>query len=292
MTRSPLFADVALAARIEAAERDYVAGCVRACPSPARVLPLAGGVALWAGDGSPLNKVAGLGFAPFDAAAEAALAEHERALAERGAAVQVEVATLAAPALAELLCRRGYALVGFENVLGRRLDDLDDLDDLDPDGAAPRDAAALAVTRAAPDDDAWLEAAVAGFTAPDDADLPAHEVFDAASLRAVFRDTSRAAGTRRYLARRGDVIVGSAAARLHADARVAQLSGASTLPAHRRRGVQTALLRARLRDAAAAGCELAVVTALPGSRSQLNIQRQGFALLYARALLVRAAPTR
>jgi ribosomal protein S18 acetylase RimI-like enzyme len=70
---------------------------------------------------------------------------------------------------------------------------------------------------------------------------------------------------------------------------LAQLSGAATLPAHRRRGVQSALLRARLVDAAAAGCDLAVVTTDPGSKSQENVQRAGFELLYARAILVRAA---
>jgi ribosomal protein S18 acetylase RimI-like enzyme len=46
---------------------------------------------------------------------------------------------------------------------------------------------------------------------------------------------------------------------------VAQLVGAATAPAHRRRGVQSALLRARLADAAEAGCDIAVVTTAPGS---------------------------
>jgi hypothetical protein len=50
--------------------------------------------------------------------------------------------------------------------------------------------------------------------------------------------------------------------------------------------VQAALLSARLADAAA-GCDIAVVTTLPGSRSQQNVQRQGFDLLYTRATLVR-----
>ncbi|HRI11203.1 MAG TPA: hypothetical protein PKW35_25470, partial [Nannocystaceae bacterium] len=62
------------------------------------------------------------------------------------------------------------------------------------------------------------------------------------------------------------------------------------LPAHRRRGVQSALLTHRLAAAAAAGCELAVVTTQPGSKSQENVQRLGFALLYARAIFVGPAP--
>jgi GNAT superfamily N-acetyltransferase len=68
---------------------------------------------------------------------------------------------------------------------------------------------------------------------------------------------------------------------------VAQLTGAATLPAHRRRGVQTALLSTRLADAVRAGCDIAVVTTAPGSKSQQNVQRRGFHLLYTRAVLVK-----
>jgi hypothetical protein len=51
--------------------------------------------------------------------------------------------------------------------------------------------------------------------------------------------------------------------------------------------VQTALLSARLADAAVAGCDVAVITTQPGSKSQQNAQRQGFDLLYTRAVLVK-----
>ena len=52
-------------------------------------------------------------------------------------------------------------------------------------------------------------------------------------------------------------------------------------------GVQTALLTTRLSEAARLGCNLAVITTLPGSKSQQNAQRHGFELLYTRAILVR-----
>ncbi|MFY9922262.1 MAG: GNAT family N-acetyltransferase, partial [Mycobacterium sp.] len=55
----------------------------------------------------------------------------------------------------------------------------------------------------------------------------------------------------------------------------------------RRRGVQSALLTKRLADAAEAGCDVAVVTTAPGSKSQQNVQRQGFHLPYTRAVLVK-----
>jgi len=41
-------------------------------------------------------------------------------------------------------------------------------------------------------------------------------------------------------------------------------------------GWQTALLLARLADAVAAGCDMAVIVTQPGSESQQNAQRQGF----------------
>ena len=72
------------------------------------------------------------------------------------------------------------------------------------------------------------------------------------------------------------------------DGGLAQLSGASTLPAYRRRGVQTALLGERLRWAASQGCDLAVVTTQPGSKSQQNAVRRGFDRLYTRAVLVKS----
>jgi hypothetical protein len=68
---------------------------------------------------------------------------------------------------------------------------------------------------------------------------------------------------------------------------VAQMGGAATLAAHRHHGVYTALLSTGLAAAAAAGCDIAVVTTQPGSRSQQNVQRQGFDLLYTRAVLIK-----
>ena len=47
---------------------------------------------------------------------------------------------------------------------------------------------------------------------------------------------------------------------------------------------------AALRDGTIAGCDVAVITVQPGSKSQQNAQRQGFDLLYARAVLELAVP--
>ena len=70
----------------------------------------------------------------------------------------------------------------------------------------------------------------------------------------------------------------------HSDA-----ADAATLPAYRRRGVQSALLLRRLAEASDNHCTVAIVTTQPGSKSQENVQRQGFELLYSRNVLRREA---
>jgi hypothetical protein len=59
------------------------------------------------------------------------------------------------------------------------------------------------------------------------------------------------------------------------------------LPAFRRRGIQKVFVQRRLADAHAAGCDLAVVTTAPGSRSQHNVVRRRFVLLYTHAILIK-----
>jgi GNAT superfamily N-acetyltransferase len=67
---------------------------------------------------------------------------------------------------------------------------------------------------------------------------------------------------------------------------VGGLFGASTLPAFRRRGVQSVLLAARLAWAREKGCDLALSLARPGSISHRNIERNGFRVAYTRTKLI------
>jgi GNAT superfamily N-acetyltransferase len=274
-----LFASIALAARIERAEArlmaDSVAAGERRRPDAgAFALPLAGGFATFAGPGFPMNKVAGLGFGgPLD---EAGLEAVERAYAERSCPVQVELSCLADPSVGALLTRRGYALQGFENVLGRPL----------PLPSAPTPADGITVsTSPAGELATWMDVVAAGFASPDTQGVPSHEQYPREKAETAIGDMAAVPGFVRYLARRGGAPAGGASMRL-AEA-VAQLCGAATLPEHRRRGVQTALLSARLEAAGREGCDVAVVTTQPGSKSQENAQRHGFELLYTRAVLVR-----
>lgn len=272
-----LFCDTGTAARIERMETDTITGGVRAgllretSGLGEFAEEIAGGAACFAGPNSPLNKVVGVGFAGAPSAAQWEAVE--KAYAEVGTPVQVEVAHLADPRIAADLTARGYRLTAFENVLGMR--------PRNP-GSAPQ---SVQVRR---DDengfDTWLDIVVDGFAHPDGNDLPAHEEFPRAVLAAAIRDLATD-NTHRYLAYRAGEPAGGAGLRI-ADG-IAALSGAATLLAHRRKGVQTALLSARLSAAADAGCDLAVVTTEPGSKSQRNCQSQGFALLYTRAVLVK-----
>jgi len=131
---------------------------------------------------------------------------------------------------------------------------------------------------------AWLDVVAEGSVHPDTQGVPWHEEFPREAIIGAERDMA-AAGAVRYAAFRDGIIAGGATMRTAEG--IAQLTGAATAPAHRRRGIQTALLSARLADAAAAGCDVAVIITQPGSKSQQNAQRRGFDLLYTRAVLVK-----
>jgi GNAT superfamily N-acetyltransferase len=63
---------------------------------------------------------------------------------------------------------------------------------------------------------------------------------------------------------------------------VALFAGATTVPEVRRRGLQAALLEARMGYAFEHGYELAMMVAETGSQSQRNAERQGFRIAYTR----------
>ncbi len=202
------------------------------------VMPLAGGVASYAEPESPWNKAAGLGFAGMPDADE--LAEVERAFAGRGAEVSVELSNLADPAVGEMLTRRGYRLASYENVLGLPL------------GASTDRVAPPGVeVRPSGDDEweTWLGIVLDAVAHPDTEGLPWLDDFPRQILENAERDLV-AAGARRYLALVDGVPAGAASMGLQDG--FAQFS-AGTAPAFRRRGVQSALLAARVADATAAG---------------------------------------
>jgi GNAT superfamily N-acetyltransferase len=276
-----MFADSSLAARIDRAEMRLsmsIAETVARRDPSARVLvsPIAGGHAVFAGPGGPANKAIGIGFgAAID---EAALEAIEQQWRERGEPMRFELSTLADASLAPLLTARGYRLTGFENVSGRAIGEADTVPSL-PAGVTIEDV---------PADDyrEWLDTTLDAFGAPDGS-APNEEQYPRELLQAVMADFVATPGFTRYLLRVDGMPAGEATMRL--DDGMAQLCGAATLPAFRRRGIQSMLFRWRIALARDAGCDLAVVTTQPGSKSQANAIRHGFSLLYSRVVLIKGS---
>lgn len=101
-------------------------------------------------------------------------------------------------------------------------------------------------------------------------ELPAEVVEQATADLAGWR---RAPGTTLYLA----TVDGAPAATavLTVDGGVGYLADAATLPEYRRRDLQGALIRRRIRDAAAAGCDVVCSQATFAGPSHRNLQRHG-----------------
>jgi ribosomal protein S18 acetylase RimI-like enzyme len=271
-----MFATPELASRIDRAEGRLCAGIAReagAADDSSFVVEVGGGVAVFAGPGSPVNKMIGMGFDGMPD--EDDLARVERLFADRQAPLQAEVATLADPALHAALVRRGYEPAGFENVLGGALPDIEP--------SLPEGIVLAAVDPDACDE--WVDVVVRAFASPDTGGVGGDTIPPSDELRRWMTLTMRVDGFRCIAARIGGALAGGGALRI--DRGIAQLCGAATLPEFRRRGIQTALLRWRLAHARSLGCDVAVVTTQPGSKSQQNVQRSGLQLLYARQLLVK-----
>jgi GNAT superfamily N-acetyltransferase len=64
--------------------------------------------------------------------------------------------------------------------------------------------------------------------------------------------------------------------------KLALLFADSTLEKYRGQGLHLALIRARLKHAAALGCDLATASTAPGSVSQRNYERAGFRVVYTK----------
>ena len=220
-----------------------------------------------------MNKVIGLGFdgaLDFDC-----LTTIEEQWRQRAEPVRIELSILADATIPPALTERGYCLHGFENVLARTVE---------APGALQYPPNISVEILNEKDARTWIDIAVTAFLNLDGTGSVAD---DALSRESLERELGDLGGPRfrRYLARFDGQPVGEAT--LNIEDGLAQIAGAGTLPAFRGRGVQKALLARRLADAHAAGCDLAVVTTAPGTRSQDNVMRRGFALLYTRAILLR-----
>jgi len=268
-----LLLDQRLAREIDLAEAQAAVACVQKLKglkpeASGTVEPVAGGYAIYWGANSPATQSVGLGLNGSVSAEE--FDRLERFYFSREEPVRVETCPLADASLFEQYSQRGYRVTEFSNVMARNVIK-----------QRSNTANGIEVRRAGRDElDLWTLTVSQGFSE----NLPVtQEILDVMRMFAMARDTEC------YLARIEGRVVGCATLALRG--RIAGLFGASTLPEFRKRGVQTALLHARLERAEPAGCEPAVSLALPGSISQQNITRQGFQTLYTRVKFERACPT-
>jgi len=222
-------------------------------------LPLGGGFAHFKGEGHPLNQALGL----VDPVAEAELAAAEALLGRGGHDVVLEVSPAADPGLWPLLASRGYRVHAFQQLWVREL-------------AGTLPGAAPEVRVAEPHEAETLNRLLgAAFSDSDDwrglepAFRVSLDVADAWGLLA-FVDGEPAGGARLGLA-----------------GGVALLSSDAVLPRFRRRGLQKALVAARLTLAREAGCDVACASTLPGSPSQRAYEACGFRAAYPKLEMAR-----
>jgi hypothetical protein len=187
----------------------------------------------------------------------------ERFFFERGAPADHEVSPQADPATLGLLVERGYRPFEFTSVMFRPV-----TSPPVPKSPSPRPDVIVRVI-GADEADLWAKTASTGWGAAD-----GDFMLDVARVNAGAPDGHL------FLAELDGRPIATAALAIHDG--VAHFAGASTIPEGRRNGAQLALLDARMRHAAAHGCDLALMGAAPGSGSQRNAERHGFRIAYTR----------
>ena len=263
-----IFSDLNLSRRLERAEARGNAEFVeaRAALEPgsgACWTEVAGCYAMFDGVGSPVTQTFGLGL--FEAASDEDLGRIEEFFRGRGSPAYHEVSPLADPQTFTLLSGRGYEPFEFTSVMFRPLRPGADV--------KSRRGAGVGVRLVGPEEhELWAQTAARGWS-------ESEELSD--FILGLSRVSAKREAGLSFLAELDGRAVATGA--LSICEGVALLAGASTVPEARRRGAQLALLDARLAYAAAHGCDLAMMCALPGSASQRNAERQGFRIAYTRA---------
>ena len=266
------FVDKALARRLESAEEmpqvHYALAYQKTRPEiGAAAAEIGGGHMVFAGLGSPIGRAVGMGLdRPLSAEDLDRVEEFYRS---HGAPAQVDVCPLHDPALLEVLKQRGYAMAELNNVLWRRLR---------RGGQFLAVPAGVEIRRGrAEEADTFADIVARSF----------HEVNVPEGFHQMLSPLFQMPGAITYVAAVGGKLVATGAGLIIPEHKVVALFGAGTLTEFRRRGIQTALLAERLKLAAEAGCELAVVVTQGGTTSQRNCERLGFRVAYSKATVVK-----
>lgn len=258
------FADLALSRRLERAEGyaciQYVEARRKLFPdSGAEWMECAGTYAAFDGVESPLTQTFGLGL--FEDLSVGALDTIEHFFLEHEAPVRHEVSPFAGVAALELLCDRGYRPVEVSSVLRRTVE-------------LPAETQSDVTVRLIGSEEAqvWSNTSARGWSDehPEFRDF----LLDLGAIIAAGEHSLC------FLAEQ-DGTPGAAGVMCIHDG-IALFGGAATVPEMRRRGMQAALLRERMRHASEQGCDVAMMVTQPGSDSQRNAERSGFQIAYTR----------
>ena len=262
-----LFADLTLTRRLERAEArsnaEFVETRARLFPdSGARWIEVAGAYAMYDGVTSPATQTFGLGL--FAKVTPADMEQLETFFKENGAPVFHEISPLADLSLLALLNERGYHPMEFTSVMFRPIQ-------RDVHLTAARNPRIQVRLVSEEERELYAQTAAKGWS-------EFRELAD--QLPELMRISAKTPGERAFLAELDGRAI--AAGRLIICHGVALLAGASTIPEARNQGAQLALLEGRLRAGAEAGCDIAMMGAMPGSASQRNAERHGFRIAYTR----------
>jgi hypothetical protein len=260
-----VFADLNLAKRLERTEGRSCLGFaeVRSQLYPesgATWMECAGAYAVFDGIDSPVTQTFGLGL--FEELTPDSLDKIEQFFLERGAVVMHEVSPLAGVMTLDLLCRRGYRPVELSSVLQQPVT-----------RPAGKPSNAITVRRADQDEASlWSQVSARGW---------AHGYPEMRDFLEQFGSIAFAREQNVNFIAELDGQPGAAGGLFVYDG-IALFAGASTVPEMRQRGLQAALLDARMSYAFEQGCELAMMVTEAGSQSQRNAERKGFRIGYTR----------
>jgi GNAT superfamily N-acetyltransferase len=229
---------------------------------------ICGGHMVFAGVGSPIGRAIALGFDGKVCPAD--LDRVEEFYRSRGAAAQVDVSPLNDLSLLELLKQREYAIWELNQVLYRKLDDV---------GASTVEIAGAHIRPGNPQEAALFADVVSRSFFPE-GDAPE-------TIREALTALFQMEGALPFIAEINGRCVACGAGLIIPEHRIFALFGAGTLPEFRGRGLQTAILKARMAAAARAGCEYAVIVTQGGTTSQRNAERLGFRVAYSKATMAK-----
>lgn len=240
----------------------------------ARTIVVNGGIAAFTETvfGRKLNHVTGFGMG--SAVSADCMDMIEQAYAAMDLDVEIDMCPHAHPTVLPTLADRGYKALAFSNTYIRQL--------TDSDTDVARSSAVEVVGERTQVEDLFVSHSIAGFSVQA---VPRPTIL----LETLARIAVTRADTFLFAANLDGEIAGTAGMSIVESpvGRIAHLYIASTLPTYRGRGVQLALLRARLMAATHARCVLASVTARPSNASARNAERIGFNLAYTKATFVK-----